>query len=247
LVGCESAGSAWNNIKDGFKPAGKSTGTRLVERYPVEVGENYVFEVTGSTIGQVWGTDQYTGDSSLSCAVVHAGILKRGQKGKVLLTIIPGVSSYKGSTRNGVTAMSWGQFGYGYTITKAADTAKVEKRISPVVSSNATQLPLATGLVALFLRGDGNAAWQLGKQAANPVTKYKWYVLAGTVLAGTGAAAKIDTIELNRAKSVVGNNPSHLREFHFWHQNKMLPIIRRSAGRSVTDVLRELRPIFPNP
>ena len=54
LVGCESAGSAWNNIKDGFKPAGKSTGTRLVERYPVEVGENYVFEVTGSTIGQVW-------------------------------------------------------------------------------------------------------------------------------------------------------------------------------------------------
>ena len=37
------------------------------------VGATYYFRVRGETEGPLWGTDVYTGDSSLSVAAVHAG------------------------------------------------------------------------------------------------------------------------------------------------------------------------------
>ena len=43
------------------------------------VGATYYFRVTGDANGSVWGTDIYTGDSSLAASAVHAGLVKVGE------------------------------------------------------------------------------------------------------------------------------------------------------------------------
>lgn len=73
-------------------------------------GETFLFRVTGSTSGSVWGTDVYTDDSQLAKAAVHAGVLAVGETGVVAVTILPGQDSYEGSTRNGVTTFSYGRY-----------------------------------------------------------------------------------------------------------------------------------------
>ena len=75
-----------------------------------------LFQVTGSTEGSVWGTDVYTDDSSLATAAVHAGILAGGETGVVFVTILPGRSSYAGSTRNGVTTCDYGSWYGSYSV-----------------------------------------------------------------------------------------------------------------------------------
>jgi hypothetical protein len=60
-----------------------------------------------TTSGTVWGTDYYTHDSSLCKAAVHAGEVTTAG-GAISYTVIPGHSSYTGSTRNGVTTSSYG-------------------------------------------------------------------------------------------------------------------------------------------
>jgi hypothetical protein len=76
--------------------------------YRGRVGQSFVFEVTGSVGGTVWGDGVYTDDSALSAAAVHAGVLQVGQKGVVKVTILSGYSSYGGGTRNGVRSATWG-------------------------------------------------------------------------------------------------------------------------------------------
>jgi hypothetical protein len=76
------------------------------------------FLVTGDGASRhtIWGTDNYTDDSRLSAAAVHAGVLKAGEKGVIEVTILPGQSSYRGSTRNGVTSHGFGAFDGSYYI-----------------------------------------------------------------------------------------------------------------------------------
>lgn len=74
------------------------------------------FQVTGSTQGSVWGTDVYTDDSSLATAAVHAGVLAEGETGVVIVTILPGRSSYAGTTRNGVTTYDYGSWYGSYSV-----------------------------------------------------------------------------------------------------------------------------------
>jgi len=80
-------------------------------------GQTYYFSVTGSTQGSVWGTDVYTDDSSLAKACVHAGILASGETGLVLVTILPGMPAYTGSSRNGVTSNNYGNWYGSYSVT----------------------------------------------------------------------------------------------------------------------------------
>jgi hypothetical protein len=70
-------------------------------------GDRFLFEVTGTREGTVWGTDTYTDDSTIATAAVHAGILKVGQKAVVKVTILPGQPAYAGSVRNGVASEDW--------------------------------------------------------------------------------------------------------------------------------------------
>jgi hypothetical protein len=60
----------------------------------------------GSDTG-VWGTDVYTDDSSIGAAAVHAGVITFAAGGTVTIRILPGRSSYTGSTRNGVTSLDY--------------------------------------------------------------------------------------------------------------------------------------------
>jgi hypothetical protein len=76
-------------------------------QHRADVGKSFLFEVTGSNAGAVWGTDIYTDDSALATAAVHAGVLAVGQKGVIKVTILPGQNSYASSTRNGVSSQSW--------------------------------------------------------------------------------------------------------------------------------------------
>lgn len=64
--------------------------------------ETFLFDVTGTTNGSVWGSGPYTDDSNLAAAAVHAGALKAGERGLVAVKILPEMSSYVGSDNNGV-------------------------------------------------------------------------------------------------------------------------------------------------
>ncbi|HUE87997.1 MAG TPA: LCCL domain-containing protein [Vicinamibacterales bacterium] len=79
-------------------------------------GTTYYFRVTGATDGSVWGTDVYTGDSALAVAAVHAGAIKPGETAVVRVTVMPPVTQYHGSVRNGVTSHDFGRFGAAYRV-----------------------------------------------------------------------------------------------------------------------------------
>jgi hypothetical protein len=72
-----------------------------------KVGQSFYFQVTGATHGPLWGTDVYTSDSSLEMACVHAGLLRPGESGVVRVTIVPPITVYRGSARNGVSSADW--------------------------------------------------------------------------------------------------------------------------------------------
>lgn len=84
------------------------------------IGESFHFLVTGSTTDSVWGTDTYTIDSSLRVAAVHAGVLRPGETGVVRVTILPGQSSYQGTTRHSVTSHPWSSWFASYRVEPAS-------------------------------------------------------------------------------------------------------------------------------
>ena len=67
---------------------------------------SFTLPAGGSNTG-VWGTDVYTDDSSIGAAAVHAGVITFAAGGTVTIRILPGRSSYTGSTRNGVTSLDY--------------------------------------------------------------------------------------------------------------------------------------------
>ncbi|RPJ54794.1 MAG: hypothetical protein EHM23_28145 [Acidobacteria bacterium] len=62
----------------------------------------------GSISNRLWGTDTYTDDSSICTAAVHAGLISAARGGTVTIEIRPGLSSYQGSARNGVSSRDYG-------------------------------------------------------------------------------------------------------------------------------------------
>ena len=82
------------------------------------VGATYYFRLTGDAAGQVWGTDVYTGDSTLAAAAVHAGLVKIGETGVVRVTVEQPLTQYQGSDRNGVTSREFGHYGTAYRLAR---------------------------------------------------------------------------------------------------------------------------------
>ncbi len=83
-------------------------------------GQVYVVWVMGSAVsGGIWGTDVYTSDSPLAKAAVHAGLLADGAGGALVVRILPGQSSYVGSSRYGVTTSAYGSYGLSYSLEAA--------------------------------------------------------------------------------------------------------------------------------
>jgi hypothetical protein len=80
------------------------------------VGTSYYFRVRGDAEGPVWGTDVYTGDSSLAAAAIHAGLVKPGESAVVKVTAVAPLAQYQGSVRNGVTSHDFGRYGSAYRL-----------------------------------------------------------------------------------------------------------------------------------
>jgi hypothetical protein len=93
--------------------------------YRPHVGMSFVFRVTGSVPGTIWGSGPYTDDSPLATAAVHAGLLKDGEMGIVRVTILPGQDHYEDSTANGVKSLSYGTFYGSYKVEAPGGTATV--------------------------------------------------------------------------------------------------------------------------
>jgi hypothetical protein len=81
-----------------------------------DVGAKYYFRVRGDTEGQVWGTDVYTGDSLLSVAAVHAGLVKPGDTAVVKVAVVAPPAKYQGSIRNNVKTHDFGRNGSAYSL-----------------------------------------------------------------------------------------------------------------------------------
>jgi LCCL domain len=80
------------------------------------IGKTYYFRVHGEERGNVWGTDIYTGDSALPAASVHAGAVELGEAAVVKVTVVEPLPQYRGSTRNGITSQSYGQYSTAYRV-----------------------------------------------------------------------------------------------------------------------------------
>lgn len=88
------------------------------------LGQVFLFEITGTTEGNIWGSDVYTDDSNIAKAAVHAGILEPGETGIVKTIILPGMTQYEASDRNGVKSNPFGNWAGSYrleTYTPAMD------------------------------------------------------------------------------------------------------------------------------
>lgn len=78
------------------------------------IGASYYFRIQGAVEGPIWGTDVYTGDSSLAVAAVHAGLVKPGQNAIVKVIAVAPLPEFKGCTRHGVTSHDFGRYGSAY-------------------------------------------------------------------------------------------------------------------------------------
>lgn len=69
------------------------------------------------TSGGVWGSNPYTGDSTVCSAAHHAGAID-GTKHKFKISLGPGKSSFKGSAAHGITSSDFGAFASSFTVSK---------------------------------------------------------------------------------------------------------------------------------
>ena len=82
-----------------------------------DIGKSFLFDLTGDADGNVWGTDLYTGDSHLSTAAIHSGVLKQGERGLVRVTLIDGSGNlFDGTERHGVRSQDYGNFSVAYAM-----------------------------------------------------------------------------------------------------------------------------------
>ena len=80
------------------------------------LNDSKTIAITGSDKGYVWGTNTYTGDSRVEVAAVHAGVLKVGEQGEVIVTRVEPLERYRGSSQNGVRSQPWGRYSTAYVI-----------------------------------------------------------------------------------------------------------------------------------
>ncbi len=89
----------------------------LSEFTPADAGRVLLVEVLGRNDGSVWGSEAYTADSRLATAVVHAGVLRDGERGLVRITLLDGDGlAFEGSTRHGVTTHDYGPYPLAFRI-----------------------------------------------------------------------------------------------------------------------------------
>ncbi len=144
----------------------------------------------GGAGSSVWGTYTYTVDSSVCTAAVQVGLVTFAQGGNVTIQISLGLTSYEGSTRNGVTTNSYGSWGGSYTFPDA--TAPLATAVSSTATSAPTQsaTPVAaiavteTSQIGPSTAGDISLDTTLGARSADgqslPSTVQQFHLLIPT-------------------------------------------------------------------
>jgi hypothetical protein len=97
-----------------------------------QIGQTFYFRVTGNAGGTVYGTDQYTTDSSLATAAVHTGVLAAGQTGVVKVKVVPSPAAFVATSRNGVTSNAWGMYVAAFEVSRPEEDVIVEQGAGPV-------------------------------------------------------------------------------------------------------------------
>jgi len=95
----------------------------------------YSILVTGATgmSEDVWGSDNYTDNSLIQKAAVHAGVVQDGETKTVYIETLPGQESYTGTTRNSVTSSSYNAWLGTYRFRTTTDSGDAMK--GPAVES----------------------------------------------------------------------------------------------------------------
>jgi putative hemolysin len=106
---------------------------------PASYPDVTVTGVTGS--GSVWGSGPYTDDSVFSRAAVHQGLISSGQTATIKRTSAGYVSSYVGSTRNGVTTSSYGAY-CGMTLSLATVPPVIPTDLCPNIAGTQPSIPV---------------------------------------------------------------------------------------------------------
>jgi len=87
----------------------------------LDIGESKTVTLTGIAQGPLWGTDTYTSDSSFAVAAVHAGALRVGETGDVVVTRVAPPPKFQGTIRNGVRSNPWGPYPSAFTVKPVAE------------------------------------------------------------------------------------------------------------------------------
>lgn len=106
----------WRNFPTGYRLEGGGVEMSDAVHLRGQDIDPFAVYVTGRTTGTVYGSKTYSDDSDIATAAVHAGLLKEGESGFVMLTLKKGRDSYKSSTQNGVTTHSYGSWGGSYRL-----------------------------------------------------------------------------------------------------------------------------------
>ncbi len=96
-----------------YRPAGDAvslTWSSRIIQFSREAGRKFVFDCPrGGRAERVTGTDVYGETSSVCTAAVHAGLITLENGGRVAAEVRPGQETFSGSSRNGVTSVSYGR------------------------------------------------------------------------------------------------------------------------------------------
>lgn len=114
----------------------------------------------GGSPGSVWGTDYYTTDSSVCTAAVHAGVINMGRGGSVTFFMSGGLSSYPGSSRNGVSTSTWGSYTSTFAFTPNVPSSA--RGISWSTNGAAVVSTGQTATVSCSPGGSAGSVWGTG-------------------------------------------------------------------------------------
>lgn len=81
--------------------------------------------------GSLWGSDTYTGDSSVCRAAIHAGAIPRAG-GTVMVRVDPGRPAYRGSVHYGVRSSDYGSYASSFTVLFAEGQNRLPEAAAPM-------------------------------------------------------------------------------------------------------------------
>lgn len=147
----------------GAKPTGWETTANSLDSTT-----EHVFTLNcppGGAFHSVWGSDIYTGDSSICTAAVHSGLITYEQGGTVTIELRKGRSFYGASQRNGVTSSPYGSWPLSFVFqTPNTDaTVRAAEDTTPILwNTSATTFGFTNGQQLKLIcpaGGKENNAW----------------------------------------------------------------------------------------